>query len=380
MSLSFLESFRDKSVFVTGHTGFKGSWLSLWLSRLGARVTGYALEPPTNPSHFHVAGVEEVLLDHHLGDIRDEDKMASAMRAAQPDLVLHLAAQSVVRRSYEIPRETFDVNVMGTICVMEAVRRLESPCSVVAITSDKCYHNKEQIWGYREDDAMGEHDPYGGSKGAAELAIRSYRHSFFPIESFTDHGVKLASARAGNVIGGGDWTQDALIVDIFKSVANNKTIEIRCPGAFRPWQHVIQALSGYLTLAGKLLDSDDLTFCSGFNIGPPAGSELPVQEIVELFLKYWGYGQWEDVSQGHHPHEAHILRLAIDKAIWQLNWKPLWSTQETIRRTVEWYQHYLNEPQSIRDFGFEQIEAYQNSAHAKPDDALELAELNADFR
>ena len=359
MSLSFLNSFRGKSVFVTGHTGFKGSWLSLWLSRLGARVTGYALEPPTQPSHFMVAGVEEVLHYHHLGDIRDEAKIASAMRAANPDLVLHLAAQSVVRRSYEIPRETFDVNVMGTISVLEAVRQLDRPCSVVAVTSDKCYHNREQIWGYREDDAMGEHDPYGGSKGAAELAIRSYRHSFFPTENFSNHGVKLASARAGNVIGGGDWTQDALIVDIFKAVAEDRTIEIRCPGAFRPWQHVIQALSGYLTLAGKLLDSPDLSYCSGFNIGPPPGSELPVREIVDLFLKYWGYGRWEDVSQGQHPHEAHILRLAIDKAIWQLNWKPLWSTQQTIRRTVEWYQHYLNDPKSIREYGFEQIEAYQ---------------------
>ena len=214
-----LDILKGKSVFVTGHTGFKGSWLCLWLHELGAKVSGFALEPPTNPSNFEISGIQSVLDNHHIGDIRDEDALTAAMKRADPDLVLHLAAQSVVRESYRTPRETFDVNVMGTISVLEAVRNLNRPCSVVCVTSDKCYENVEQVWGYRECDAMGEHDPYGGSKGAAELAIRSYRHSFFPPEAHEKHGVKLASARAGNVIGGGDWTKDALIVDLVKAVS-----------------------------------------------------------------------------------------------------------------------------------------------------------------
>jgi len=366
------DAFAGKSVFVTGHTGFKGSWLCLWLARLGAKVTGYALEPPTQPNHFEVAKVRELLDGHHLADIRDADELQAAMRAAEPDLVLHLAAQSVVRESYAIPRETFEVNAIGTASVLDAVRALDRPCSVVCVTSDKCYENVEQVWGYREDDAMGEHDPYGGSKGAAELVIRSYRHSFFPPGRLAEHGVKLASARAGNVIGGGDWTSDALIVDIVKALAADEPVRIRRPGAYRPWQHVLQALSGYMTLAARLMTSDEPIYQSGWNIGPAAGSELPVKDIVELFLREWGDGSWIDVSHHDDPHEAGILRLAIDKAIWQLNWRPGWDVKETLRHTVRWYREFYNGHPCIRDVSLQQIEAYDASIGWSPTRPVDL--------
>lgn len=372
-SNNLCDSFAGKSVLVTGHTGFKGSWLCLWLTRLGAKVTGYALEPPTQPNHFEVAKIEELLVGHHLADIRDADKLQSAMKVAKPDLVLHLAAQSVVRESYAIPRETFDVNAIGTASVLDAVRALDRPCSVVCVTSDKCYENVEQVWGYREGDAMGEHDPYGGSKGAAELVIRSYRHSFFPPERLADHGVKLASARAGNVIGGGDWTSDALIVDIVKALAADEPVQIRRPGAYRPWQHVLQALSGYMTLAARLMTSDDPIYQSGWNIGPAAGNELAVRELVELFLREWGYGSWTDVSHCDDPHEAGILRLAIDKAIWQLNWRPGWDVTETLRQTVHWYREYHNGHPAMRNISLKQIDAYDAAIGWSPSRLVDLS-------
>lgn len=361
MNKNFAETLRGKSVFVTGHTGFKGSWLCLWLEQIGAKVTGFALAPPTDPNNFTVSKVREVLADHYEADIRDEAKLTQAIRQAQPDVVLHLAAQSVVRASYDSPRETFDVNVMGTVSVLEAVRSLDKPCAVVCVTSDKCYENCEQVWGYREGDAMGEHDPYGGSKGAAELAIRSYRHSFFPPERQDQHGVRLASGRAGNVIGGGDFTPDALIVDVFKSLNNGEPAQLRSPGAFRPWQHVLQALSGYLTLAARLVESGDPALCSGWNFGPLPGNELPVNKLVDIFLEQWGEGSWVDVSDPTNPHEANVLRLSIDKALWQLDWRPCWSVNETLRRTAQWYRHYLDSPESMRDFSYEQIGAYQSA-------------------
>ena len=364
--MSIANNLRNRSVFITGHTGFKGSWLCLWLAKLGAKVTGYALDPPTNPSHFEVAQIAECLDAHHLADIRDGNRLTTAMRQAAPDLVLHLAAQSVVHASYENPRETFDVNVMGTVNVLEAVRQLDKPCAVVAVTSDKCYQNREQVWGYREDDPMGERDPYGGSKGAAELAIRSYRHSYFAPAELERHGVKLASARAGNVIGGGDWTPHALIVDIIRAVSQGQAVEIRSPGAFRPWQHVLQALSGYLTLAARLLESDDPKYASGWNIGPAPGNEIPVREIVEIVLREWGEGSWRDVSGDPQMHEAGVLRLAIDKAMWELDWRPLWSVQETLRQTVDWFKHYHRGGVAMRDVSLEQIAAYESAPDGLP--------------
>jgi CDP-glucose 4,6-dehydratase len=244
--------------------------------------------------------------------------------------------------------------------VLDAVRTLDRPCAVVCVTSDKCYENREQVWGYRECDAMGEHDPYGGSKGAAELVVRSYRSSFFPPEMLSRHGVKLASARAGNVVGGGDWTRDALIVDIVQAIAQGRAVRIRNPHALRPWQHVLQALSGYLTLAARLVASDDPKYQSGWNIGPAPGNEIPVREIVEMFLGEWGEGSWIDASGGAEPHEANILRLAIDKALWQLDWRPGWDVRPTLRQTVAWYREYYRGQADMQQLCFDQIAEYEN--------------------
>lgn len=352
-------SFSGLSVFVTGHTGFKGSWLCLWLERLGARVTGYALAPPTEPNNFTISRVRDSLTDHYEADIRDQETLCAAMRKAQPDVILHLAAQSIVRRSYQIPHETFDVNVMGTACVLEAVRSLGYPCTVVCVTSDKCYENREQVWGYQERDALGEHDPYGASKGAAEVLIRSYRHSFFPPDRVSEHGVRLASGRAGNVIGGGDWTPDALIVDVVRAAAAGKAADIRSPGSFRPWQHVLQALSGYLTLAAKLLVADDRALCSAWNFGPLPGNELPVRDVVELFLREWGEGSWNDVSNRESQRESTTLRLNIDKALWQLGWQPCWNVHQAVRETARWYRAYFDDPRGVWDLAIEQMQAYE---------------------
>lgn len=347
-------------MFLTGHTGFKGSWLSLWLEKLGAKVTGYALQPPTVPSHFVQSNVESSLTEHCIADLRQTDALAKALDRCQPDLVLHLAAQTVVRAGYQDPIETFSTNVMGTANVLEAIRLRGKPVAAVLITSDKCYQNQEQVWGYRECDPMGEHDPYGGSKGAAELVIRSYRDSFFQPQKLDQHKIKIASARAGNVIGGGDWTEHALIVDMVKALAQNQSIRIRSPHAFRPWQHVLQALHGYLTLAQRLLETDNPEFCSGWNIGPTPGNEIAVQEVVEQFLKEWGAGQWINESDPNAPREAGILRLSIDKAIWNLHWKPIWDTQRSIQETALWYKHWVASPDSTRAFSLSQIERFES--------------------
>ncbi|HMP77923.1 MAG TPA: CDP-glucose 4,6-dehydratase [Pirellulaceae bacterium] len=361
MTSMFDGVFAGKSVLVTGHTGFKGSWLCLWLARLGAQVTGYAWDPPTDPNHFTQSRVADVLQHHYIADVRDTETVLRAIKSCKPDLVLHLAAQSIVRKGYREPWETFSTNVMGTASILEALRLRNEPCSAVLVTSDKCYENREQTWGYREIDAMGDHDPYGGSKGAAELVIRAYRDSFFPANHIQKHGIKIASARAGNVIGGGDWTPDALIVDVVKALATDQPVMIRSPEAFRPWQHVLQALSGYLTLAARLLSSDDPQYCSGWNIGPLPGNEIPVRDVVELFIQAWGSGSWIDVGDPHAPREAGILRLSIDKALWNLDWKPGWGVAETIRQTAEWYraQQHRGEA-SMQDISINQIEEYES--------------------
>ncbi len=363
MSVTFEDSYRGRRVFLTGHTGFKGSWLSLWLHHLGAEVTGYALAPPTDPNNFTVSGVRELLVSHREADVRDASRLQDALRRAAPDVVFHLAAQSIVRRGYEVPDETFDVNVMGTVRLLEAVRSLGRPCAVVVVTSDKCYENREQVWGYRESDAFGDHDPYGGSKGAAEVVVRSYRHSFFDPARLSEHGVKLASARAGNVIGGGDWTTDALMVDMVRALAAGRPVEIRNPGAYRPCQHVLQALSGYLTIGAALVSSDRPDLCSGWNIGPLPGNELPVHQVVDRFLQVWGEGSWLDVSDGDGPREARTLRLCIDKALWQLGWRPRWNMHQTLEETARWYRRFLEfgaEP--MQRFSVDQIAAYETAA------------------
>ena len=353
--------FADKSVLVTGHTGFKGSWLCLWLHRMGAKVTGLSLEPPTTPNHFTDANVVSLLDSHILADIRDEKAVGRAIEESQPDLILHLAAQTIVRRGYREPLETFSTNVMGTACVLEAIRLAKRPCSVVVVTSDKCYDNREQVWGYRETDPMGEKDPYGSSKGAAELVVRSYRDSYFPVSKIAQHGIKVASARAGNVIGGGDWTEDALIVDVIKALTIHEPVLVRNPNAFRPWNHVLQALSGYLTLSARLMTSNDPAYCSGWNIGPIPGNEIPVREVVELLLEEWGEGSWIDGSDPNAPREAGILRLSIDKALWELNWKPCWDVRESIRQTAKWYRHRQGNEGSMQEFSLSQIVEYEDA-------------------
>jgi len=367
MEQELFKQFFGRRVLLTGHTGFKGSWLALWLRQLGAEVIGFAQDPPTNPSHFVVADVESQIEQSIIGDVRDYEHLSQVIGSSKPDLVMHLAAQSVVRTGYEDPLETFSTNVMGTANVLEAVRKTCKRCAVMVVTSDKCYENVEQTWGYRECDPMGDHDPYGGSKGAAELVVRTYRHSYFPPERISQHGIWLASARAGNVIGGGDWTSNALIVDSVKALTGHQPIQIRSPHAVRPWQHVLQCLSGYLTISAKLLQAIDPSICSGWNIGPQPGNELTVEKVVEQFIESWGTGEWQDISDPNQPREAGILRLSIDQALTHLGWQPGWDVFTTLQKTADWYRHFhetqyeSTSPSSnpIQQFSFSQIADYQ---------------------
>jgi CDP-glucose 4,6-dehydratase len=364
MSMSSLSELKGRSVLLTGHTGFKGSWLAIWLHQLGARVTGYALKPCTTPNNFEASGVGQLLERHCEGDIRDLQSLGQAMDAANPDVVLHLAAQPIVRESYTTPRETFETNFMGTCNVLECIRLRAKPCVAVVITSDKCYENREQVWGYCERDAMGGHDPYSASKGAAELLVSSYRRSFFPPDQCHRHGVKIATARAGNVIGGGDWARDRIVPDIVRHLASSHAVPVRSPWAVRPWQHVLEPLCGYLTLAAQMLGCDDPTLCDGWNFGPFIEGNATVQDLVEAFCAAWGQGRWEDHSDPKQPHEANTLRLSIEKAITRLNWRPVWMFQDTILRTANWYREYYNDSQGgmfracVRD-----IEAYVEAAN-----------------
>jgi CDP-glucose 4,6-dehydratase len=363
MSRGLAETFAGKSVFLTGHTGFKGSWLAIWLERLGAKVTGYSLAPLDEPSNFAASGVAELVAEHCLGDIRDAARLQQAVARAAPDVVFHLAAQSLVRPSYETPRETFEVNVIGTAVVLDAVRALGRPCVVVAVTSDKCYENREQVWGYRETDPMGGHDPYSASKGAAEIVVAAYRRSFFPPQRLGEHGVKLASARAGNVIGGGDWAKDRIVADMARCLSAGQPIPVRSPAAVRPWQHVLESLSGYLTLAARMLGSDDPRLCDAWNFGPLPGEELPVARLVEMFLAAWQGGSWTDASDPRQPHEANVLRLNIDKALSQLRWRPTWTLAETVARTARWYRRYYDDcQQCMLEACRQDIAAYEAAA------------------
>jgi CDP-glucose 4,6-dehydratase len=355
----FGESFRNRKVFVTGHTGFKGSWLAIWLSQLGAHVTGYSLPPPTDPSNFKTSEVQELLTGHYEADIRDTESLQQVITQTRPDFIFHLAAQALVRESYRSPRETWEVNVLGTASLLESVRKAGHPCVVVVVTSDKCYENREQLWGYRECDPMGGFDPYSASKGACELLVSSYRQSFFHPTRLAEHGVKLASARAGNVIGGGDWARDRIVPDLVSSLSQGLPVKVRNPKAIRPWQHVLEPLSGYLLLAARMARSEDPRWCSAWNFGPLPGQEANVAELVQQFCDRWGEGQWLDVSNPAEPHEASVLRLSIDKATWEMGWRPHWDFQEAIRRTADWYHSFYMEPSSAsRERCIEDIRAY----------------------
>ena len=325
----------SRSVLITGHTGFKGSWLALWLNRLGARVHGYSLPAPTKPSHFEVSGVREVLASHQEADVRDRKQLSRALAQAAPDAVFHLAAQPLVRESYRLPIETFDVNVIGTLSLLEAVRAWGRPCAVLIATSDKCYElNGTGGAPRRETDLLGGHDPYSASKAAAEIAVASYRRSFFPEERLADHGVSVASLRAGNVIGGGDWAKDRIVCDLVSALAAGKPAALRNPDAVRPWQHVLEPLSGYLSLAARMLRSPSPDLCGSWNFGPPDGKEAPVRRLVEDFLRAWGEGSWVDARAAGQPHEAPALRLSSEKAARILGWRPQWSLEQAAARAA----------------------------------------------
>lgn len=353
-----LNQFAGKKVLVTGHTGFKGTWLSLWLSQLGAQVSGISLSVPTEPSHFAAAGLSGRVQDYRL-DIRDGGALKALVQEAQPDFVFHLAAQALVRRSYADPVDTWQTNTMGTINLLEALREIENPCVAVLITSDKCYDNVEWVWGYRETDALGGPDPYSASKGAAELAIRSYVRSFFP----ADGKVRIGVGRAGNVIGGGDWAEDRIVPDCMRAWSRGETVPLRNPVATRPWQHVLEPISGYLNLALALNESASL-HGQPFNFGPPAQQNHSVGELVTAMSHHWDRVRWEDVSDQYGgPYESGLLKLNCDKALHHLRWRALWDFDVTVRETALWYRRYYEQPsQSIADFSMGQIQAYVDAA------------------
>ena len=353
MSLAF---WRGKRVFVTGHTGFKGGWLSLWLQKLGADLTGYALEPPTNPSLFEVANVGEGMCSI-IADIRDAETLAKRMREAQPDIVIHMAAQPLVRYSYQAPAETYATNVMGTVHLFEAVRQTDTVRAVVNVTSDKCYENKEWPWGYRENEPMGGYDPYSNSKGCAELVTAAYRNSYFNPATYSEHRVALASGRAGNVIGGGDWAQDRLIPDILRAIEADQPASIRSPHAIRPWQHVLEPLSGYLTVAEKL-STEGATFAEAWNFGPADEDARPVRWIVERLTQVWGGGASWQLDQDPQPHEAHYLKLDCSKARTKLGWNPRWKLPDTVASIVAWHKAFLNRA-DMKAFTLSQISEYE---------------------
>jgi CDP-glucose 4,6-dehydratase len=355
------DAFKGLSALVTGHTGFKGSWLAIWLDRLGAKVSGYSLAPPSEPNNFTASRVGELLAGHVEADVRDADRLGRAIAKADPDVVFHLAAQALVRAGYVSPRETFDVNVIGTAAVLDAVRARGKPCVVVVVTSDKCYENCEQVWGYRENDPLGGHDPYSASKGAVEMLTACYRRSFFPPGRIGQHGVKLATARAGNVIGGGDWAKDRIVPDAVRSLAAGRPVLVRNPRAVRPWQHVLEPLGGYLALAARMHESDDPRWCDAWNFGPLSGQELSVAGLVDGLVAAWGGGRWTDTSSPGQPHEAAVLRLNIDKSMFQLGWRPTWTADEAIARTAQWYRRYYeSEEPDMREACIEDIEAFQS--------------------
>ncbi len=347
-------AFAGRSVFLTGHTGFKGTWLALWLARLGARVTGYALAPCTTPNMFALAGVEETLARHVTGDVRDLAALTAAMQAAAPEIVFHLAAQPLVRRSYRDSPETWSTNVMGTVNLLEAVRACPSVKAVVVVTTDKCYQNREWSWGYRENDALGGHDPYSASKAAAELVVQSYRSSFFSGAG----GVQLASARAGNVIGGGDWSEDRLIPDAARAAEAQQPLRIRNPGATRPWQHVLESLHGYLLLGAALLEQG-AQHAEAFNFGPDAPDNVSVGALLERLQRHWPELHWEvDAADGAAPHEANFLYLDSSKARRQLGWMPNWDLAACLEHTAEWYRAVARDPSCARAISERQLDLF----------------------
>jgi len=342
--------YRGKRVLVTGHTGFKGSWLSLWLNELGAEVTGYALDPYTDKDNVVVTGLCEKLNDIR-GDIRDYDTLSSVFEEYQPEVVFHLAAQPLVRLSYEKPRETYETNVMGTVNILECIRRTDSVKAALVITSDKCYENIEKDYAYKETDPIGGYDPYSSSKGCTELVVSAYLRSYFNPNENPRLG--LASARAGNVIGGGDWAKDRIVTDCINALMNEEPIKVRNPNAVRPWQHVLEPLSGYLLLGSKLIEQPS-EYAGAWNFGPEPDEIYKVKDIVEQIISLWGSGEWEDISNKEELHEAHLLMLDIHKAKKKLGWTPKLNINQTLKLSVDWYK----EGDINYQFDVNQIEQY----------------------
>lgn len=349
------EFWQGKRVFITGHTGFKGGWLSLWLQEMGALVKGYSLPAPTEPSIFEEAQVWAEMSSEE-GDVRDFTHLRQIIAEFKPEIVFHMAAQPLVRLSYDDPIETYSTNVMGTVYLLEAVKQVGGVKAVVNITSDKCYENREWVWGYREDEAMGGYDPYSNSKGCAELVASCYRQSFFNKDNYYEHGCALASVRAGNVIGGGDWADDRLIPDMLKAFSDRRSVEIRSPHAIRPWQHVLEPLSGYITIA-ELLYEHGPEFSEGWNFGPKEEDAKPVEWIVDRLSNLWGEGASWYLSEGEHPHEAHYLKLDCSKAKMRLNWQPVWSLEQTLIRIVKWQKAWLAK-QDMKQYTLQEIKDY----------------------
>ncbi len=352
---NFKEFYKGKRVLITGHTGFKGSWLAIWLHSLGAEVVGVALDPATDRDNFVLSGIGQKIKADLRADIRNAQLMKDIFAEYQPEIVFHLAAQPLVRLSYDIPVETYQVNVMGTIHVMEAIRATNSVKVAVMITTDKCYENREQIWGYRENEAMGGYDPYSSSKGAAEIAIASWRRSYFNPSQYDKHGKSIASVRAGNVIGGGDWALDRIIPDCIRAIEAGKPIDIRSPKAIRPWQHVLEPLSGYMLLALKMWN-EPTKYCEGWNFGPNPESIANVWEVSGKLVENYGNGILNDISDPNALHEAKLLMLDIAKARYELGWQPRLNLSETVAITVDWYKRYKSE--NVYDLCVEQIKNY----------------------
>ncbi|MDR2170976.1 MAG: CDP-glucose 4,6-dehydratase [Planctomycetaceae bacterium] len=348
--MQFDNIYNNRRIFLTGHTGFKGSWLTAWLLRLNAKICGFSLDTPSNPNHFSL--LQNKIADCR-GDIRDFNQLNICLREFEPEIVFHLAAQPIVRLSYDEPLRTFDTNIMGTANLLEACRNTPSVQAALIITTDKCYENKEWIWGYRENDHLGGHDPYSASKACAEIITSSFR------SSFADGRLFIATCRAGNVIGGGDWANDRLIPDLIRAATTNNTITLRMPNAIRPWQHVLEPLQGYLTLGQKLLEKKN-DFAEAWNFGPDANDNLSVENITKLAAKYWNKIKYNTITnnQNQYKHEAVNLILDNAKAKRKLNWKPKWSLEKTIEKTITWYKNYYekNQIQTLK-----QIEEYINS-------------------
>ena len=353
----FCGIYQNRKVLITGHTGFKGSWLAFWLSQMGADILGYSLEPDTNPNHFSML---DLPIESVIGDIRNIKHLTGVFERFQPEIIFHLAAQSLVRRSYDDPAETFKTNVMGTVNIFEACRRTSSVRAVINVTSDKCYENREWAWGYRENDPMGGYDPYSASKGCAELVTAAYRNSFFNLAEYNrKHYTLLASVRAGNVIGGGDWAKDRIMTDMMKAVSRGEKLYIRNPRATRPWQHVLEPLSGYLLLGRKLLEGKT-EFAEAWNFGPNDDEPIPVAQMVQAMQKIWNKIDYQVEQDKSNPHEAGLLKLDCSKARMRLNWKGAWDSQTAFAKTAIWYQSYSENQKIITE---EQLKEYVADAN-----------------